>query len=144
MRPLFMVLICLIMGWFFTLSGSGITPLYTRDIPDQPLLIVPPLISVFQDPDTGNTLSNQMGETKILIMKNPPPTPEIVQENTPTPNISAGSRCLIQKRYYYGPNQMLIAVALLSDIPRQPDEIESNLWVTVGGNTSLQTMLEYA
>ena len=62
----------------FSFPGKGINPLYTREIPPETPFAVPPSISVFQDPETGNIVSQQLGEIKILINKNPTPSPEAV------------------------------------------------------------------
>ena len=274
-----MVLICSMGVMLSATPALGITLLYTREIPDELHLVVPALISVWQDPDTGNIISNRLGETRVLITKNVPQGSEkteetVPEEKTPSPPVPAeitpesppphklnqpipeekkpkgwvalgkglvsgidgeyfineqsirslniadnqyiyyrsqylinetdayrvnriiqtvtrfiidqgetipnttpfnvngtlwivsltendrnwsvesiqediladptNSRCLIQKRYYYATNQKLIAVAILSDTPRQQDEIALKPWTTISVNTPLYRMLEYA
>lgn len=69
----------------FSFPGKGINPLYTREIPNDSSFVVPPLISVFQDPETGNIVSQQLGKIKILINKNPQSSPKVIQQSTPPP-----------------------------------------------------------
>lgn len=72
----------------FSFPGKGINPLYTREIPPETPFAVPPSISVFQDPETGNIVSQQLGEIKILINKNPTPSPEVIKQQILPPAIS--------------------------------------------------------